>query len=60
YKVRVLINAHSKFQQIEQTQKDELLAIVEEQLTGFGGELVKQEMEGGKLIMEWHSVNKQK
>ncbi|KAH9469738.1 hypothetical protein Pst134EA_007016 [Puccinia striiformis f. sp. tritici] len=47
YKVKVLINAPSKFQQIEQTQKDELLASVEEQLTGFGGELVKQETEGG-------------
>ncbi|KNZ50107.1 hypothetical protein VP01_459g7 [Puccinia sorghi] len=59
YKVRVLVNA-PRYQQTDQKTKDELLAIVEEQLTAFGGELVKQETEGGKLIMEWHPINKQK
>jgi translation initiation factor IF-3 len=60
YKVRVILNAPSRYQQMDQNHKDELLAIVEKQLIGFGGELVKQETEGGKLIMEWHPVNKQR
>ncbi|KAA1110180.1 hypothetical protein PGT21_013471 [Puccinia graminis f. sp. tritici] len=60
YKVRIILNPPSRYQQIDQNHKDELLAIVEEQLTGFGGELVKQESEAGKLIMEWHPVNKQR
>ncbi|PLW28137.1 hypothetical protein PCANC_23254 [Puccinia coronata f. sp. avenae] len=59
YKVRVIINS-SRYQQTDQRHKDELLTVIEEQLTGFGGELVKQETEGGKLIMEWHPINKQK
>lgn len=54
YKVRVLLHPSSRYSPIDDRQKSELLAVVQEQLTQFGGELAKQEIEGGKLIMEWH------
>lgn len=60
YKVQVVINHPGRHQQIDSSDKDDLLTIVQEQLTGFGGELVKRQTEAGKLIMDWHPIKKEK
>ncbi|OAV96509.1 hypothetical protein PTTG_00965 [Puccinia triticina 1-1 BBBD Race 1] len=60
YKVRALLNPPARHQLVDQNLRDELLAVVEQQLAGFGGQLVKEENEGGKLIMEWHPIQKLK
>ncbi|MBW0461150.1 hypothetical protein O181_000865 [Austropuccinia psidii MF-1] len=58
YKVRVIITSAHRYQEVEHQHKTELLNELDERLTSFGGQKTKEEMEGRKLMIEWHPVEK--